>query len=213
MDVTRSRKFIGARLFSIVLLLGTPICAQAQTRCVLDSQGPSTTSNLAIRHYRFDVVPCAEEMQDRSNIGNDARAKKADEETASIIAWIAAKTGWTNSYAPPPIRFIPYEELVRNFTGGKPTASRVEALYSEEDHSIYLPDSWRADDLRDSSILLHEIVHHLQYLNHVKADCLSEYELQAVNLQVTWLREQGVEDPLNLLGINDLFIRLLGQCE
>lgn len=217
MNAIRFGMLFGTRLVLLALLLGVPICAQARMQCATDSQAnsqiePSTTNNFAINHYRFDVVPCAAEgKQDRSNTENEAGAQ-AGEETASLIAWIAARTGWTISKAPP-VHFISSEELVNAFTGGKPTSSHVEALYSDEDHSIYLPDSWRADDLRDRSILLHELVHHLQYLNHVEATCASEYELQAVNLQVTWLREQGVEDPLHLLGINDLFIRLLGQCE
>ena len=210
------RMFFGTRLVLLALLLGIPFCAQARMQC--DNQAgvnqirPSTTNNFAIEHYRFDVVPCAEEKQDRSNIDNEARIKKAGEEATSFITWIAAKTGWTISKAPP-VHFISSDELVNTFTGGKPTTSRVEALYSDENHSIYLPDGWRADDLRDRSILLHELVHHLQYLNRVEATCASEHELQAVKLQVTWLREQGAEDPLGLLGINDLFIRMLGQCE
>ena len=207
----------GTRLVSLALLLGVPICAQARMLCADDSQAgasqirPSTTNDFAMNHYRFDVVPCTEGKRDHSNSENEARAN-ADEETASFIAWIAAQTGWTVSKAPP-VHFISSDELVNTFTGGKPTTYHVEALYSNEDHSVYLSDSWRADDLRDRSILLHELVHHLQYLNHVEATCASEYELQAVKLQMTWLREQGVEDPLSLLGINDLFIRMLGQCE
>jgi len=169
------------------------------------------TDDIAIEHFKFDVVPRVDEKPNRLDFDTKFYAKSV-EETASLTAWIVRQTGWTVCDAPP-VHFIPYAELVRNFTGGKPTASRIEALYSDRDHSIYLPDSWRADALRDRSILLHELVHHLQYLNKVKATCSSEYELQAVKLQVTWLREQGVEDPLNLLGINELFIRMLGQCE
>jgi hypothetical protein len=39
------------------------------------------------------------------------------------------------------------------------------------------------------------------------------FEWQAVELQVEWLREQGVEDPLKLMGMNGFFLSMLRQCE
>ncbi len=89
----------------------------------------------------------------------------------------------------------------------------VEALYSDRDHSSYLADGWKPDNLRRRSILLHELVHHLQYLNHKKVTCESEYELQAFKLQITWLNEQGIEDPLDFLGIDPLLVLRLGKCD
>jgi len=163
-------------------------------------------------YYGRAIALCANEHVDHPNKDDEGKVAVAPKIVAGLIAWIIGKAEWAVCEAPP-IRFIPYAELVKKFTGGKPTDFRVEALYSDQDHSIYLLDGWRADDLRDRSILLHELVHHLQYLNHVKATCKSEYEIQAVKLQVAWLREQGVEDPLNLIGINSFFILMLGQCE
>lgn len=98
------------------------------------------------------------------------------------------------------------------FTGGEPTDLNIEALYSNKDRTVYLSTDWRPNDLRDRSALLHELVHHLQYLNGIKASCPQEYEWQAYHLQVDWLHEQGVEDPLELLGVSPLFIYLLSQC-
>lgn len=131
---------------------------------------------------------------------------------ADLIAWVATRTGWTVRAAPS-IRIVPYTELVKIYSGGKGTDYHVESLYSETDHTIYLPDSWHSNDLRDRSLLLHEIVHHLQYLNSVKAICSSEFEWQALELQVTWLRQQEVDDPIDFLGINPRFLLMLRQCE
>ncbi len=191
--------------------------AQARMRCAANHATTSdpavqrTTTNFAIAHFRFDIVPCADEEQDRPVIDSKASAQLA-KDVAPLVDWIVAKTGWAVHEAPL-IRFVPYAELVKKFTGGKPTDFHVEAIYSDQDHSIYLPDGWRAEDLRARSVLLHELVHHLQYLNHVKATCESEYELQAFKLQVAWLDEHGVDDPLGLLDINPYFLLMLGQCE
>ena len=191
-----------------------PVCAQAQLQCVTGSHAENArrvTDNFISEHYQFDVVKCADENQNRSNVANEIRIRSG-EEVPSFIAWITAQTGWAIREAPP-IRFVPYAELVRIYSGGKGTDYHVESLYSEEDHTVYLPDSWHADNLRDRSILLHELVHHLQYLNNVKVTCATEYEWQAVQLQVTWLREQEVDNPIDLLGIDPRFLFMLRQCE
>ena len=98
------------------------------------------------------------------------------------------------------------------FNTGVPTDPIVEALYSSKNHTVYLPDSWHSNDLRDRSILLHELVHHLQYLNHVKVTCKSEYEFQAFKLQAAWLSEQGVEYPLDLMGVDLRYVLMLSHC-
>jgi len=219
MNAKPAQNLVRTGLALIVLLLGAcaPSSSQARMRCAANNVTTSapavqrTTTNLAIVHYAFDIVPCADEERDRPVTDSKASAQ-LDKDVAHLVDWIVVKTGWTVHEAPP-IRFIPYAELVKKFAGGKPTDFHVEALYSDQDHSIYLPEGWRADDLRDRSILLHELVHHLQYLNHVKATCESEYDFQALKLQVAWLDEQGAEDPLNLLGINPYFLLMLRQCE
>jgi hypothetical protein len=210
------KRAISTSLVLVVLLLAAPVSMQARMQCGRGNQvgisqsSRSTANNLTIEHYKFDVVPCADETPGRRNNDSNLHLKTV-EEAASSIAWIVEKTGWTVREAPL-IRFLPYAELVKIFSGGKATDYHVDALYSETDHTIYLPDSWRPDDLHDRSILLHEVVHHLQYLNNVKVTCQTEYEYQAIELQVTWLREQGVDDPLDLLHINPLFILMLRQC-
>ena len=194
----------------IVVLLATPLGAQARMRCAPEGQ-PVGGLPSSFAQYRFDVVPCFDDERNRSG----AESQSADHRTADagpLIDWIVIKTGWTAREVPP-IRFVPYAELEQIFTGGKRSDLHVEALYSDKDHAVYLPDTWRADDLRDRSILLHELVHHLQYLNKVKTECPSEFEWQAVELQIEWLQEQGVEDPLEFLGISPLFILMLRRCE
>ncbi len=46
--------------------------------------------------------------------------------------------------------------------------------------------------VRDQSILLHEIVHHLQISNVISLPCRSAYDAQAYRLQTEWLKEQGI---------------------
>lgn len=134
---------------------------------------------------------------------------EATKQAHVLIAWIATQTHWT-ILETPPIRLIPSKEIQKLFTAEDPTGFNIEAFYSEKDHTAYLPDSWQPNNLRDRSILLHELAHHLQYLNGVKATCPGEFEWQALHLQVDWLSEQGAEDPFELMGMSPL---MLPQCD
>ncbi|NOJ38411.1 DUF6647 family protein [Bradyrhizobium australiense] len=117
-----------------------------------------------------------------------------DSPIAIYIAWIVAQTGLS---APdhPPIHFVtPAEMAIRH---GSPENSGLElqALYNRNEGSIYLPQEWRTNDLRQKSALLHELVHHVQRFNKMELSCLAALERQAYDLQIKWLREQGVNNP------------------
>jgi hypothetical protein len=205
MNARTVQKQVSASLTAITLLLGTTTSTPASQASIFGA-ATSLPASALTEH----IVPCADKEPVSPTTDSTARELAANVVTP-LIAWIVAKTGWTVHEAPL-IRFIPEAELVKMFTGGKETDFHIHALYADKEHSIYLPDGWRADDLYDRSALLHELVHHLQNLNNVKAACSSEYELQAFELQAAWLREQGVEDPLNFMGINAMAIFLLSRC-
>lgn len=175
-----------AGLAAMVLMSAMPARAQ--------SSGPQKT-----------IAPCESPLNDRKSY------VEATKQAHVLIAWIVAQTHWT-SHETPPIRLISSGEIQKRYAAEAPAAFRIEAFYSEKDHTVYLPDSWHPNTLRDRSILLHELVHHLQYLNHVKVTCESEYEFQAFKLQAAWLSEQGVEYPLDLMAVNPRAVLMLSHC-
>lgn len=160
-------------------------------------------------HYRHAIVSCAAETE----TGADHHESENDFSRAAtpLLAWIIAQTHWTESGVPP-VHFISRARLTEMYTGGRPSNLTAYSLYCDADHSIYLLDTWKADSLLDRSELLHELVHHLQYLNHVPATCPAEYEWQAYQLQAEWLHDQGVEEPLDLMGVSPVTIYLLSRC-
>jgi hypothetical protein len=172
-------------------------------------QVKKTQSNFTIVFYRKDIVPCTEEEHNSNK--KDENAVDLERTIPPLVSWIVAKTGWTVRKAPP-VHFIPQTQLTKMLTGGEPSILSVHSLYSDEDHTIYLPDGWKPNNLLDRSALLHELAHHLQYLNHLPATCPAEYEWMAYKLQVAWLQEQGVEDPLELMGMSTLDIYILTRC-
>lgn len=136
------QKLLIAGLAAMTLMLAIPARAQ--------SPGPQK-----------GIAPCDSPINDRKS------GAEATKQAHVFIAWIAAQTHWIVQETPP-IRLIPTEEIQKRFTAEDPTGLHIAGFYSEKDHSIYLPDRWQPTALRDRSILLHELVHHLQYLNASK---------------------------------------------
>jgi hypothetical protein len=129
----------------------------------------------------------------------------------TYLAWIIAQTGWSATDCPP-IHFVAPSELIRLSGSSENNALEVQALYSLSEGSIYLPQEWLPNDLRQKSALLHELVHHAQRSNKIEQPCIAAYERQAYDLQIKWLREQGVDDPYDLIKTNELSIYMVSAC-
>ena len=149
---------------------------------------------------------------------------------ATLIAWIVARTE-LGAPDPPRIVFVPkhqINELYRGVTNGEREPQTmlsnikgarnpndpagVQALYIRADRTIYLQQNWRPVGLRNQSILLHELVHHVQRFNHVNASCPGSLEKRAYDLQAAWLREHGVADPYQLMGPDQFTVAILAMC-
>ena len=52
----------------------------------------------------------------------------------------------------------------------------------------------------------------VQRFNKIDLPCAAAYERPAYDLQIKWLREQGVDDPYDLIKTNELGIYMLSVC-
>lgn len=131
---------------------------------------------------------------------------------AALAGWIALHTGL--SVGPPPhIEFVtPTTMTERAFGPGIAPSPLLRALYSQPTRIVYLRQEWDATSLRDRSELVHELVHHFQNIHKLQFRCAAEREKLAYDLQLAWLREQGVADPYELLEINHFFVVMLSVC-
>jgi hypothetical protein len=138
--------------------------------------------------------------------------KISSETVLGYINWIVQQTGWPAANVPP-IKITSFAHL-RVLSGLSSEAEwiRPAAFYSKGEHVIYLADSWNKDDIADQSILLHELVHHLQIEDQIQFACWGRYEAQAYELQIQWLRTQGVKDPHKLLHASETSIDTLAEC-
>lgn len=89
---------------------------------------------------------------------------------------------------------------------------RVVALYDPIANTVHLSDDWTGTDLREQSTLLHELVHYLQDVNGEAAACVQEFEKQAYDAELEFMRLNGMADPLRALGIHPVTYTLLTTC-
>jgi hypothetical protein len=81
-----------------------------------------------------------------------------------------------------------------------PKAIDVIAIYDRETGTIYLPTYFDKNNVAHRAILLHEIVHHLQYESdyHKTVQCMPLLEKQAYDLMDIWLEENNAVMPPEL---------------
>ena len=71
------------------------------------------------------------------------------------------------------------------------TQRQVVALYDNESKTIFLPDDW-IGTVVDQSVLVHEMVHHVQNLAELKFECPMAREKLAYLAQDKWLGRFGM---------------------
>ena len=82
----------------------------------------------------------------------------------------------------------------------------IISLYSNESKTIFLLDGWTGKTPAELSILVHEMVHHLQNVGQLKFACPEEREELAYKAQESWLHLFGHDlerdfqmDPFTIL--------------
>ncbi len=65
------------------------------------------------------------------------------------------------------------------------------AVYDDLRKVIYLPEGWTGKTAAESSMLVHEMVHHLQNLSQQRFLCPEEREQLAYEAQEKWLKMMG----------------------
>ena len=194
----------------VVILLGGGVKLTSFVALTSEAAARSrTVAGVDVSQADRNMTPAGEPRRTLSPIPGGGHALNGL--VSTYVAWIVAQTGWS---APdhPPIHFVTTMEMATRYGSPENSALELQALYNRTEGVIYLPQAWRPDDLRQKSALLHELVHHVQRSNNIELPCVAAYERQAYDLQIKWLRAQGVDDPYALIGINELGIYMLSVC-
>jgi Domain of unknown function (DUF6647) len=136
----------------------------------------------------------------------DAQSKSSppsDRFLQEILDWLPANFDLPAGKAAPAIKFLSYQRLAamrydRDAGGSKHEPSAVSehernvlALYDDRSETIFLPFGWTGTTPAEQSILVHEMVHHLQKVGGLGFDCPMAREKLAFLAQDRWLERFG----------------------
>lgn len=170
---------------------GQPASSQASTPPLIDEQGEQAVSG------------------PKSNL------------MASIMTWLSADFALPENYHHPRIAIIsPMKMAAVRYRGlGASLQARVVsdeqwlkqmrdtvALYEDNSRTIYLREGWTGATAAEISVLVHEMVHHLQNLRGEKFQCAQAREKPAYTAQKKWLEAAGLDffrefetDPITVM--------------
>jgi len=88
------------------------------------------------------------------------------------------------------LRFRDLETDRQSLEGSQEQRSNVIAVYDSANRTIYLQQEWRGSHA-EVSVLVHEMVHHLQTVAGLKYECPQAREKSAYAAQEKWLSTYG----------------------
>src|SRR4051812_2907671 len=113
----------------------------------------------------------------------------------AIVTWISANFALPPDYDHPQLKLVPAMEITflryQAFTPaqrrdvlksladntGDSHSREAVAVYDDRTRTIFLPDTWTGETPADLSVLVHEMVHHLQNRAHIKYERANSWRI------------------------------------
>jgi len=146
----------------------------------------------------------------------------------AIVTWLSANTELPANYQLPTIRYATTEEIMQFRYGAFSLSERqriaaaqaippdqrnsVVAVYDDKKREILLPSEWSPATASALSVLVHEMVHHLQYSAQIKFACPQEREATAYKAQEKWLQLFG-KSLESEFGIDPFTVLVNSNCQ
>jgi hypothetical protein len=113
----------------------------------------------------------------------------------AVASWVAGEIALPATAPPPTIRLATPERLaaLRHGEAVGHGSSEVVALYHDAERTIYLREGWTGRTPEERSVLVHEMVHHLQNASGARHACPAEREKAAYEAQADWLELFGAD--------------------
>ncbi|HEV2898142.1 MAG TPA: DUF6647 family protein [Pseudaminobacter sp.] len=146
----------------------------------------------------------------------------------AIAAWLSSEFDLPSVDEPPAIAFASARRMIGlryrdvpgdRWRGGSDYAylditgerSDVVAVYDDEARTIYLPEGWSGRGPGELSVLVHEMVHHIQNVAGSRFACPEEREKTAFEAQERWLGRFG-SDLLTEFGLDPFTLLVRTNC-
>ena len=114
----------------------------------------------------------------------------------AMMLWLSANFDLPAVQEVPRIKYAPPAAMVSlrhanssspNPNGPTSAAADTLAMYRDDTKTIYLREEWKGITAAELSILLHELVHHMQNVGRLRFECLQQREELAYRAQERWL--------------------------
>jgi len=119
----------------------------------------------------------------------------------AIVIWLSANFDLPASYDYPKVELVPLTQIAalryRGLVSNREPRALAEqprnpgldtlAVYDDAKKTIYLPERWTGSSPAELSVLVHEMVHHLQNVAKLKFECPQARETAAYAAQEKWL--------------------------
>src|SRR6516165_1519166 len=158
------------------------------------------------RGYRHDYLESGKAAESPFIQPQSDATRVAEGLLDQIMSWLASNFDLPAIKVRPVIKFASKMELAmmtardRAHFQGLPQAEALDqlnqrpvlALYDNTSKTIFLPDDWIGTSPVDQSVLVHEMVHHIQNLAELKFECPMAREKLAYLAQDKWLGRFGM---------------------
>lgn len=129
-----------------------------------------------------------------------------------IMVWLTATFALPEVREPPRIRYMPPAQIAEIRYGRSGVGvGDVVSVYNDLTGTIILAPDWNSRNVNDVSVLVHELVHHMQNRGSMTFACPQEREALAYEAQQRWL-ELFDTDLENAFGIDPFSLLVKTNC-
>ena len=107
---------------------------------------------------------------------------------STIMHWVSGYLRISGHYDLPCIEFVKTDSIAALRSRNSHSKRQDMGAYGDTVNTIYLPEGWTGKTPAEVSILVHQMVYHVQNLAGRKYECLWERERLAYTAQERWLR-------------------------
>lgn len=131
----------------------------------------------------------------------------------AVVTWLSVNFELPPDYDLPDVSYLPSAEISEIRYGAIAPEKRREvvAIYDDSTQTILLTDEWTGRSPAELSVIVHEMVHHLQNRARLQFECETAREELAYAAQEAWLRlfDRDLETEF---GIDPTTLKLSTQC-
>jgi len=131
---------------------------------------------------------------------------------ATHLRWIEGRTPYSSYGKAPRIMFESKRQMGERYARALGMAETPESIHGlHEAGAIILPTDF--DPVRDAYVLVHELVHFLQYINGATFACAAAIEAEAYALQFEFIMENVSEEERDSINIMYVVLQKYRTCE